>query len=189
MKLKDKSHRPIALIILKRFIFDSMKKASIVLNEVQIRQKTERIAYQILENTFEQTEIFIGGISGNGFLFAEKIVAKLNEISDQNIRLFEIKVVKDAPLDDEIQLSVDDTDLSESTVILVDDVINSGRTMIYAVRRLLQNDLKVLKVATLVNRTHRRFPVHADFVGLNISTTLQDNITVKFGEEELAYLD
>ena len=166
-----------------------MGKESTVLRKEQIKQKTERIAYQIMENTFEEPKIFVGGIAGNGFLFAEKLVAKLNEISNQEIYLFEIKVIKDAPLDDEIELSVDDTDLSNSTVVLVDDVINSGRTMIYAVRRLLQNNLRVLKVATLVNRTHRRFPVHADFVGLNISTTMHENITVEFGDEEIAYLD
>ena len=166
-----------------------MKKESIVLDKNQIRQKTERIAYQIVENSFEEKKIYIGGIDGNGFLFAEKLVAKLAEISDQEIKLFNVKVLKDAPMDDEIKLSVDDNDLSGSTVIIVDDVINSGRTMIYAVRRLLRNDLMQLKVATLVNRTHRRFPVHADFVGLNIATTLLDNITVEFGENEIAYLN
>jgi pyrimidine operon attenuation protein/uracil phosphoribosyltransferase len=71
---------------------------------------------------------------------------------------------------------------------VVDDVINSGRTLIYAVRELLGINLTALKVATLVNRTHRRFPIRADFVGLHISTTLQDNILVEFGAEEIAYL-
>jgi len=72
--------------------------------------------------------------------------------------------------------------------VVIDDVINSGRTMIHAVRRLLENKINVLKVATLVNRTHRRYPVQADFVGLNISTTLKDNIIVELGGEEQAYL-
>ncbi len=166
-----------------------MNNESIVLDKTQINQKTERIAYQILENSFEEKEIYVGGISGNGFLFAEKLVEVLKSISEQKILLFEITVVKDSPMKKEVKLSIDDNDLSGSTVILVDDVINSGRTMIYAVRRLLENELMKLKVATLVNRTHRRFPVHADFVGMDISTTLQDNITVQFGENEMAYLD
>ena len=166
-----------------------MKEASIVLNASQIEQKIERIAFEIMESTFETPLVYIGGISGNGFLFAERLVLKLNDISEQKIMLFEIKVNKDKPLEEAISLSVDDTDISESTVILVDDVINSGRTMMHAVRRLLQNQLKVLKVATMVNRTHRRFPVHADFVGINIATTLRDNITVVFGQNECAYLD
>lgn len=166
-----------------------MNEKSIVLDQTQIKQKIERIAFEILENTFEEKEIFVAGIAGNGFLLAERIVAKLAEISDQRVRLFEVSVNKDNPLDHSIKLSVDDSDLSQSTVIIFDDVINSGRTMIHAVRRILDNKLKVLKVATLVNRTHRRYPVQADFVGLNIATTLKDNIIVELGANEIAYLE
>lgn len=166
-----------------------MVEKSIVLNQQQIKQKIERIAFEILENTFEEEEIFVAGISGNGFLLAERIIAKLNQISDQKVRLFEVTVNKDNPLDHEIKLSIDDIDLSDRTVIIFDDVINSGRTMIHAVRRILDNKLNVLKVATLVNRTHRRYPVKADFVGLNIATTLKDNIIVELGENEIAYLE
>lgn len=163
---------------------------SIVLNQQQINQKIERIAYQILENTFEEKIVFVAGISGNGFLLAERIVVKLAEISkDQDIRLFEVTVNKDNPLDEIIKLSIDDNDLSQSTVILVDDVINSGRTMIHAVRRILENKVSILKIATLVNRTHRRYPVSADFVGMNIATTLADNIIVELGSNEVAFLE
>lgn len=165
-----------------------MENKSIVLNEHQITQKTERIAYQIYENTFEEKVLYIGGIAGNGFLFAERLVAALNKISDQEIRLFEISIDKDNPLNSEVRLSIDDTDLTDATCILVDDVINSGRTMIYAVRRLLDKELRVLKVATLVNRAHRRFPVQADFVGISITTTLKDNIIVELGKDEIAFL-
>jgi len=166
-----------------------MNDQSVVLNAQQIHQKIERIAFEILENTFEHQEIFVAGISGNGFLLAERIVAKLSNISDQKIRLFEVSVNKESPLDHSIKLSIDDSDLSQSTVIIIDDVINSGRTMIHAVRRILDNKLSELKVATLVNRTHRRYPVQADFVGLNISTTLHDNIIVELGANEVAYLE
>lgn len=163
---------------------------SIVLNQRQIHQKIERIAYQIQENTFEEATVFVGGISGNGFLLAERIVQKLIDISvNQDIRLFEITVKKDDPLDEKIKLSIDDNDLSNSTVILIDDVINSGRTMIHAVRRILENKISVLKVATLVNRTHRRYPVQADFVGMNISTTIANKIVVELGSNEAAYLE
>ena len=165
-----------------------MNDKSIVLNQEQIKQKIERIAYEILENTFEEKEIFVGGIAGNGFLLAERIVSKLNEISNQQIKLFEVTVNKDNPNDFPINLSIDDQDLSQSTIIIFDDVINSGRTMIHAVKRILDNKISVLKVATLVNRTHRRYPVQADFVGLNMSTTFKDNIIVELGAKEIAYL-
>jgi len=165
-----------------------MSSRNTVLSKHQITQKTERIAYEIYENTFEEPIIYIGGIAGNGFLFAERLVQQLKDISSQQVRLFEISISKDKPLKNEIKLSIDESDLTNATCILVDDVINSGRTMLYAVRKLLENELHVLKVATLVNRTHRRFPVHADFVGLNLSTTMKDKIAVDLGKNEAAYL-
>jgi len=165
-----------------------MNENSIVLNQDQIRQKTERIAFEILENTFEEKNLFIAGIAGNGYVFAERITAELKKHSSQNITLFEVTVNKKNPLTDSINYSATSEDLKDATVILVDDVINSGITLIHSVSALLTHNLKALKVATLVNRTHRKFPVKADFVGLNVSTTLQDNIMVEFGEKELAYL-
>ncbi|MBK8925721.1 MAG: phosphoribosyltransferase [Crocinitomicaceae bacterium] len=165
-----------------------MKTKSTVLNREQIADKTEHIAYEIMETTFETPVIYIGGIAGNGYLFAERLVKKLSEISTQDIRLFQISVNKDNPLNEKISLSVPENELQDATVILVDDVINSGRTLIHAVKRILDHPVRVLKVAALVNRTHRRFPVHADFVGLNIATTLKDTIMVSFGDDEMAYL-
>ncbi|MEX1002989.1 MAG: phosphoribosyltransferase family protein [Crocinitomicaceae bacterium] len=166
-----------------------MDKQSIVLNQLQIRQKTERIALEVYENTFEETKIYIAGIEGNGFLFAEKLVDQLKKYSPQEIRLFKIQVNKSNPLDEEVSYSLPKNELKDASVVLVDDVINSGRTMIYAVKTLLSNPLKQLKVATLVNRTHRRYPVQADFVGVHISTTLKDSIIVDFGDPEMAYLE
>lgn len=165
-----------------------MPNKSIVLDRRQINQKIERIAFEIMENSFETPVIYIGGISGNGFPFAERLVKKLNEISDQEIRLFEISLNKEKPASSPVTLSIPEKELNGAYVVLVDDVINSGRTLIYAVKKLLDHEVHVLKVATLVNRTHRRYPVHADYVGLNISTTLKDTIMVSLGEEEMAYL-
>ncbi len=163
-----------------------------ILNSNQIEQKIERIAYEIYENTFEEPEIFIGGIKGNGYVFAERLKQKLNQISNPNqpnsVHLFEISLNKTNPLQDNIKLSIENEKLTHATVILVDDVINSGSTLLHATSKLLQNKIKTIKTAILVNRTHRRFPILADYVGLNITTTLQDNIVVEFGEIEQAYL-
>ncbi|UKN02791.1 phosphoribosyltransferase [Paracrocinitomix mangrovi] len=165
-----------------------MNDKLVVLNKEQIRQKTERIAFEILENTFEEPCVFIVGIEGNGYLFAERLVEQLAKHTDQELRLVKIIIDKNVPLEHEIKMSVEKEELKGATVVLVDDVINSGRTMIHAVRVLLEEPLNMLKVATLVNRTHRRFPVQADFVGVHISTTLQDNIIVELNENEIAYL-
>lgn len=165
-----------------------MKSKSIVLNKTQIAQKTERIAFEIVENTFENDVIYIGGIDGFGFSFAERLTESLKKISKQQVRLFKVVVNKENPNASPILISIPENELDNATVILVDDVINSGRTLIYAVKKLLEHNLQTLKIACLVNRTHRRFPVHADFVGLHIATTLKDNIMVSLGDEEMAYL-
>lgn len=163
-----------------------------ILNKVQIDQLIERIAFQIYENFFEANQIFIGGIAGNGFEFAERLVEKLTAIAKKDfsdgVHLFKILMDKDLPLSKAITLSLNDEQLKNANIIIVDDVINSGRTMMYAVGRVLDNPIKSLKTAVLVNRTHRRFPISADFEGMAISTTLQDNIIVEFGETECAYL-
>ena len=161
---------------------------STVLQNDQILQKTKRIAYQIHENTYNEKDVYIGGIVGTGYVLAERIVNHLNSLRPNGIHLFEITVNKRKPLDDRIVLSVDDASLKDQSIIVVDDVINSGNTMIYAVNRILENPVKMLKIATLVNRTHRRYPVKADFVGLDIATTLQDNILVELGDTNGAYL-
>lgn len=166
-----------------------MEEKSVVLRESEIHQKIDRIAFQIYETTFEENIVYVGGISGNGFLLAERLVSRLNEISEQSIRLFQLTIDKDQPLKSQVKLSIADEDLSEATVILVDDVINSGRTMSYAVRKILEYEINVLKIATLVNRTHRRFPVHADFVGMDIASTLKDHIRVELDEKPMAFLE
>jgi pyrimidine operon attenuation protein/uracil phosphoribosyltransferase len=166
-----------------------MDSNSIVLDQQQIKQKIERLAFEIIENTFETKKVYVAGIAGNGFLFAERLIEQLSQQSDQEFLLFKVEISKDAPLSEDIVFSIDRSVLEGATVVLVDDVINSGRTMIYAVRELLENKLSHLKVVTLVNRTHRRFPVQADFVGVNLSTTIQDNIIVELGDKDVAYLE
>ena len=165
-----------------------MATESVVLNQQEIKQKTERIALEILENYFEEERLYIVGIEGNGFIFAERITAMIGAHSDLKVELLKLRVNKKSPLSDAITCSVDSSQLKSFSAVLVDDVINSGSTLIHAVRFLIMQDVKSLKVATLVNRTHRKFPVLADFVGIDISTTLQDHIRVEFGENEVAYL-
>lgn len=163
-----------------------------ILNQKQISQLIERIAFQVYENFFEEKQIFIGGIDGNGFEFAERLTKQLEKIAKSDfsggIHLFKISLEKDKPLSREITISIDEQQFKDASIIVADDVINSGRTLIHAVGRVLKNPVKQLKTAVLVNRTHRRFPIHADFEGMAISTTLQDKIIVEFGEKECAYL-
>jgi pyrimidine operon attenuation protein/uracil phosphoribosyltransferase len=167
-----------------------------ILNSNHINQKIERIAYQIYEDTFEEPEIFIAGIKGNGMEFAKRLHEQLRDISTgdylNGIHLFEITVHKSNPLNHTIDISITAEQLKNVTVILADDVINSGSTLLHATSSILQQQVKTIKTAVLVNRTHRRFPISANYVGLDITTTLQDKIVVEFDEKnaqkDLAYL-
>lgn len=158
-----------------------------VLEHRQIAQKIVRIAYEILENLNSEETIHIIGVAGNGVVLAEFITEEMKKISTQNFILNIIHLDKENPLSKPITLD-SNLDLSNKTLVLVDDVINSGKTTQYALNHLLQFPVYQVKIVTLVDRKHRRFPVHADFVGLQLSTTLLERVEVSFEQEWKAYL-
>lgn len=153
-----------------------------ILDKRQIEQKINRLAHQILENTFEEGKIYLGGIQGNGFMLASKLSDIIKNNSDLEVETFEIKMNKDEPWSQEIVLSLPKETLKNEYIILVDDVVNSGKTMQYALIELLRFPTRAIKTVTLVDRTHRRFPIKADFVGLSLSTTLKEHVEVDLSE-------
>ena len=160
-----------------------------ILSTLKIEQKINRLAHQLLENCFEEKEIFIGGIIGNGFVLANKIAIVIRENSDLTVNVFEIKVDKSEPWANEITLTENKSRLENGYIVLIDDVLNSGKTMQYALIELLQFPTKAIKTLALVDRRHRRFPIKADFVGLTLSTTLKEHVEVVLNEnEQKAYL-
>lgn len=161
-----------------------MASATPVMQHEQIQQKINRIAHEIYENNFEFNQIFIVGISGQGFVLAERLVEILKKISSLKIELIKISLNKDEPLNEKVSLSADLNSLQNQSVVLVDDVLNSGKTLMYAAAHLLQVNLKKLNTVCLVDRRHRRYPIRADFVGLTLSTTLQEHIKVEFSDKK-----
>ena len=162
---------------------------SIILTNEQIEHKIKRIAYQILEVNSTEKEIIIAGISANGFIFAKKIKLVLDSISTIDIKLCEVIINKKKPLNP-ITTSLDIKEYTNKPLVLVDDVLNSGTTLMYGIKHFLEVPLKRFKTAVLVNRNHKKYPVKADFKGISLSTTLQDNITVDFKKNTaIAYLD
>lgn len=149
-----------------------------ILSHLQIEQKINRLAHQILENTFEEETVFIGGIAGNGSILAKLLTEIIQKNSQQTIELFEIKMNKDTPLSSPIELSIQPSLINNGCVILIDDVLNSGKTMQYALGKLLEQPLRIIKTVALVDRKHRRYPIKADFVGLSLSTTLKEHVKV-----------
>ncbi len=164
---------------------------TLILNSKQIQQKINRIAYEIYENNYDEKEIIIAGISKNGFILAKRIADVLQHISPIKTKLIEIVIDKKNPLSSEIKIALSDKELENKVIILVDDVLNSGRTLIFGAKPFLTSPVKRLTTAVLVNRGHNRYPIKADFVGLSLSTTLQEHITVEIDKKgkEAVYLN
>lgn len=161
----------------------------IILSQLEIEQKIRRLAHQIIENTFEQEILYIGGISGNGIQLANEIKKIIENHSTQKIVIFEMVVNKLEPWIEPISLSIPQENLKNGYILLVDDVINSGKTMQYALVKLLEQATKAIKTVALVDRQHRRYPIKADFVGISLSTTLKERVEVELSENNShAYL-
>jgi pyrimidine operon attenuation protein/uracil phosphoribosyltransferase len=94
---------------------------------------------------------------------------------------FEIKLHKDEPWTEPITFSIDQKDLKNSYIVLVDDVVNSGKTMQYALLKFLEQATKAIKTVALIDRQHRRYPIKTDFAGLSLSTTLKNHVEVELG--------
>ncbi len=162
---------------------------SIILNNEEITFKIRRIAFQIYEANIEEKEIVIAGISTNGYTFAKELVTVLRDISGIKILLCEVKINKKMPLDGVIT-SMKSDEYANKPLVLVDDVLNSGSTLMYAVRHFLDVPLKQFNTAVLVDRNHKKYPVKVDFKGISLSTSLHDIITVEFDKDGAkAYLD
>lgn len=165
-------------------------KKTLILNNLEISQKIDRIAYQILEDNHLEKEIIIVGIANNGYLFAEKIVKKLKKITDIKITHVKLTLNKENPLSEEITIDNPTEILNDKVIILVDDVLNSGRALIHGVRFLLNYPLKRMSTAVLVDRNNKRYPIGTHYTGLALSTTLKDHISVEFDKNEIsAYLN
>lgn len=156
---------------------------NIILNHQQIQHKTCRIAYQILESNVNEEEIIVAGIASNGYIFAQKIKNELEKITAATITLCEVKIDKKHPLK-AITTSLTTTEYQNKPLVLVDDVLNSGTTLIYGVKHFLEVPLKNFKTAVLVNRNHKKYPIKADFKGISLSTSIQEHIDVVFEDEQ-----
>jgi len=162
---------------------------NIIMSHQEIEHTIKRIAYQIYETYVDEEEIIIAGIATNGFVFAKKIADALNTISPLKVSLCEVHINKHQPASD-VQTSLTKEAYTNKGLVLVDDVLNTGTTLIYAVRHFLEVPLKKFKTAVLVDRNHKKYPVKADFKGISLSTSSLDNVQVVFNEngENYAYL-
>src|SRR5678815_3622869 len=161
----------------KKYIFDKQVAA----------RKLQRIAYEILENNVDEQRVVLAGIPENGVVIAKTIQKMLSDISPLKTELITISLDKRHPK--EVTLSKK-LDLNDQVVIIVDDVVNSGKTLLYSVKPFLEFQPKKIQTLVLVERSHNNFPVQPDYVGLSIATTLQDHIFVEVDGDKVlgAYL-
>lgn len=157
------------------------KTTTLILDQPQINHRIKRIAYQIYESNVDQKEIILAGILKNGFELALRLDKELKQISDLKVTLCKVKIDKKNPLLP-IQTSLSPEDYQDKSLVLVDDVLHSGTTLIYAIRHFLEVPLKQFKTAVLVNRSHKKYPVKADFKGISLSTSLNERVKVRFTE-------
>ena len=158
-----------------------MPTSNKILNNEQIQHKIKRIAYQIYESNIDETELVLAGIAKDGFVFAKRLKTVLEEISNLKIILCEVKIDKKNPLKG-VKTSLSASDYQDKSIVLTDDVLNSGTTLIYGIKHFLEVPLKQFKTAVLVDRSHKKYPVKADFKGISLSTSLNETVKVNFSK-------
>ncbi len=162
---------------------------TIILTNEQINLKIKRIAFQIYENNSNENELILAGITDNGYILAKKIQEILQTISTIKSTLCKVSIDKKNPLKG-VATDISSEKYKNKSIVLVDDVLNSGSTLIYAIKHFLDVPLKQFKTVVLVNRNHKKFPVKADFKGISLSTSTQEHINVVFSNDKsIAYLE
>jgi len=162
---------------------------TLVLDHHAISQKIKRITYQIYERNYDEKEIVLVAVEKKGVELASRIEPQLKEVAGMKVKKIRLTINKNEPLKP-IKLSEEGESLKGKPVVLIDDVLNSGKTLIYAVRHIINYPVKNLITVVLVDRKHRRYPIKADFAGITLSTTLQDHISVEFKKgDDRVYLE
>ena len=150
-----------------------------ILNEIEIQRKINRLAYQIAEQNFDESEILLAGININGLKLANLILEKLQMILP-SCKISVHNLLVDLQSEDLQVNFIDENKMAGKTVVIIDDVANSGKTLFYGFRPFQDAAVRKLQICVLIDRQHKLYPIKVDFVGLSLSTTLQEHILVHF---------
>ena len=161
---------------------------SLILDAVQVKQKIRRMAYEIYEHNVKEKSLVVAGIEGQGFVLAQLLVKELESISPLKAKLVKVMMDKQAPQQSEVTIDCEAKLLQKKCIVLVDDVLNTGRTFAYGLKPFLDIEVKKIEVAVLVNRSHTLFPVYPQYTGYELSTTINDHVEVNLGKETAVYL-
>jgi pyrimidine operon attenuation protein/uracil phosphoribosyltransferase len=160
---------------------------TLVLNTVQIQQKIRRMAFEVYENNAKEKLLILAGIEGQGHVFAKILAKEIKAIAGIEVHVVKVSVDKLAETQSEVAIDATSS-FKKKVVILVDDVLNSGRTLAYAMKPFLETGVKKMEVAVLVNRSHTLFPITPTYTGYELSTTLTDHVEVKLGKDASVHL-
>jgi pyrimidine operon attenuation protein / uracil phosphoribosyltransferase len=152
-----------------------MSQLAIILNHQQITHKIKRLAWQIYEDNMESKQLYIAGVDNRGMYLAEQIANELRLISDLKVELINI-VIDRNNFEPSFYSEFNIADIKEQSLVVVDDVLNTGKTLISAFLPLLQRQVAKIRIAVLASRSYRAFPVKADFVGISMATTIQEHL-------------
>lgn len=159
-----------------------MSNKNYILSKEAVEKKLRRMALEVIERNYDESQLVLVGIKDNGLVIARKIAGYLQDNFTGEVTIIELSIDKKRPSLISITPLVD---FNEKVVVLIDDVANSGRTMLYALKPLLETHPKKIQTLALVERSHKSFPVDVDYVGMSVSTTYQEHIIVEVEGEEV----
>ena len=166
----------------------AIETKSLVLTVTQVNQRIRRIAHEIYENNFKEKSVVLAGIDGQGYSLAKLLGKELESISPVKAVIVKVTLDKASPLQSEVHLDCELKDLKKRCIIIIDDVLNTGRTLAYGMKPFLAVEVKKIEVAVLVNRSHTLFPISPQYTGYQLSTTLTDHVEVVLGKNAAVYL-
>lgn len=164
------------------------EESTLILDALQVKQKIRRMAFEIFENNFKEKVIVVAGIDGQGYVLAKLLVKEVEAVSEAEVKLVKVSLDKLAPQQNEVVLDCDVKDVKRKSIVLVDDVLNTGRTLAYAMKPFLDVEIKKLEVAVLINRSHSAFPIAPRYSGYELATTITDHVEVFLGKDTAVYL-
>ncbi|GAB2519383.1 phosphoribosyltransferase family protein [Spirosoma aerophilum] len=156
---------------------------TLILNAEQIRQKIRRIAFQIYENNFEESTLLLAGIAGEGYVLAQALAEELQTIAPFSVKLLQLNLDKTQSAQPAVEADQPAAVYTDTVVIVVDDVLYTGRTLVFSLQPFLSVPVRKLQVAVLIDRNHPRYPVAADYKGYELSTTLTEHVDVVLSDE------
>jgi pyrimidine operon attenuation protein/uracil phosphoribosyltransferase len=165
-----------------------VSERTLILDSVQVKQKIRRMAYEIYEHNFNEKTIVMAGIEGQGYVLAGQLIREIESISPIKTILVKVTLDKSAPQQSDVTLDHNPKDLQKKCIILVDDVLNTGRTFAYGLKPFLNIEVKKIETAVLVNRSHTLFPIYPQYTGYELATTIRDHVEVILGKETAVYV-